>query len=52
MKILLIGDSITDAGRDHRNYHDLGLGYPNFAARNISNDFPGVDFEFINVLHL
>ena len=48
MKILFQGDSITDAGRDHRNYHDLGLGYPNFAAQNIRNDFPSVDFEFIN----
>ena len=28
MKILFQGDSITDAGRDKRNYHDLGNGYP------------------------
>ena len=48
MKILFQGDSITDAGRDKRNYHDLGAGYPRFAAENIRADFPETDFEFIN----
>ena len=48
MKILFQGDSITDAGRDHRNYHDLGAGYPKYAAENICSAFPNVDFEFIN----
>jgi len=48
MKILFQGDSITDAGRDKRNYHDLGAGYPKFAAENIRADFPETDFEFIN----
>lgn len=48
MKILFQGDSITDAGRDKRNYHDLGAGYPKFAAKNIRADFPETDFEFIN----
>ena len=48
MKILFQGDSITDAGRDHRNYHNLGDGYPKFAAEHIKEDFPEVDFEFIN----
>ncbi|MBR6482524.1 MAG: hypothetical protein IKT26_04765, partial [Bacteroidaceae bacterium] len=33
--ILFQGDSITDAGRDKRNYHDLGAGYPKFAAQHI-----------------
>ena len=33
MKILFTGDSITDAGRDRRNYHDLGNGYASGAAR-------------------
>ena len=49
MKILFQGDSITDAGRDKRNYHDLGPGYPKFAAEGIMRDFPDVDFEFVNL---
>ncbi len=48
MKILFQGDSITDAGRDKRNYHELGMGYPKFAAEYIRADFPETDFEFIN----
>ena len=48
MKILFQGDSITDAGRDKRNYHELGAGYPKYAAEAIRKDFPEVDFEFIN----
>ena len=48
MKIVFQGDSITDAGRDKRNYHELGAGYPKFAAENIRADFPDTDFEFIN----
>lgn len=48
MKILFQGDSITDAGRDKRNYHELGAGYPKFAAEYIRADFPDTDFEFIN----
>ena len=48
MRIVFQGDSITDAGRDKRNYHELGAGYPKFAAENIRADFPQTDFEFIN----
>ena len=48
MKILFQGDSITDAGRDKRNYHDLGQGYPLYAAEHIAAAHPDVDFEFIN----
>ena len=48
MKILFQGDSITDAGRDKRNYHELGAGYPKFAAEYIKEAFPETDFEFIN----
>ena len=48
MKILFQGDSITDAGRDKRNYHDMGQGYPKFAVENIQNAFPDTEFEFIN----
>ena len=49
MKIVFQGDSITDAGRDKRNYHQLGAGYPKFAAENIRADFPDADIEFINL---
>ena len=48
MKILFQGDSITDCGRDKRNYHDLGPGYPKYAAELIREAYPDVDFEFIN----
>ena len=48
MKILFQGDSITDAGRDRRNYHHLGNGYPKFAAEIISAAHPELEFEFIN----
>ena len=48
MKILFQGDSITDAGRDKRNYHDLGNGYPKYAAEALFAACPDTDFEFIN----
>lgn len=49
MRILFQGDSITDAGRDKRNYHELGKGYPKYAAENITADFSDKTFEFINL---
>ena len=48
MKILFQGDSITDAGRDHRNYHNMGNGYPKYAAEALCAMFPDADLEFIN----
>ena len=48
IKILFQGDSITDWGRDKRNYHDMGNGYPRFASELIAAAHPDVDFEFIN----
>ena len=48
VKILFQGDSITDAGRDKRNYHNLGNGYPKYAAELIAANHKDVDFEFIN----
>ena len=49
-KITLVfqGDSITDAGRDKRNYHDMGRGYPLYASRQLAEANPDVEFEFIN----
>ncbi|MBQ4604488.1 MAG: SGNH/GDSL hydrolase family protein [Clostridia bacterium] len=49
MKILFQGDSITDAGRDRSDYHNLGEGYPFYAAQYIKEDNPDIDFEFINL---
>ena len=48
MKILFQGDSITDAGRDKRNYHDMGKGYPKYASELIAERHPDLDIEFIN----
>ena len=49
MKILFQGDSITDAGRNREDYHDLGSGYPFYAAKYIKEENPEIDFEFINL---
>ncbi len=48
IKILFQGDSITDAGRDKRNYHHMGNGYPKYASKLISEAHPELDIEFIN----
>lgn len=47
MRILFQGDSITDAGRDRRDFHNLGNGYPKYAAELIKKEHP--DAEFINL---
>ena len=49
MKILFQGDSVTDAGRDRENLHDLGEGYPKYAAAMIQDTFPDEAFEFVNL---
>ena len=49
MKILFQGDSITDAGRNREDPHELGNGYPKYAAQFIKEDYPDIDFEFINL---
>ena len=49
MRILFQGDSITDAGRDKRNYFDLGKGYAKVAADQIKSTHPDMDLEFINL---
>lgn len=49
MKILFQGDSITDCGRDREDIHNLGSGYPKFAAELIKSAHPETDFEFINL---
>ena len=49
VRILFQGDSITDAGRDRRNYYNLGNGYPSIAAPMIRETHPELDIEFINL---
>lgn len=49
MKLLFQGDSITDAGRDRQNMHDLGNGYPKYAAQYIQTAYPNQSFEMINL---
>lgn len=49
MRILFQGDSITDAGRDKRNFYNMGNGYPKYAAEIIKNAFPEREIEFINL---
>ena len=48
LKIVFQGDSITDAGRDKRNYHHMGNGYPKYAAEILKETYPDTEFEFIN----
>ena len=47
MRILFQGDSITDAGRDKRNYYNMGNGYAKCAADLIRAAYP--DVELINL---
>lgn len=49
MKILFQGDSITDAGRSRQDPHILGSGYANYAAELIKEEYPEIEFEFINL---
>ncbi len=49
IKLLFQGDSITDAGRDKRNYYHMGNGYPKYATAFLKEAYPDVDFEFINM---
>ncbi len=49
MKILFQGDSITDAGRDRSDIHNLGYGYPLYSAELIKNAFPEAEFEFVDL---
>ena len=48
IRILFQGDSITDAGRDKRNYRDMGNGYPKYAKQFIKEALPDADIDFIN----
>ncbi|GEL68023.1 SGNH/GDSL hydrolase family protein [Marinilactibacillus psychrotolerans] len=47
-KILFIGDSITDAGRDRSNKMNLGQGYPLLVAAELQAFFPEKKLTFYN----
>lgn len=49
VKILFQGDSITDAGRDRNDIHNLGNGYPKYAAAALRQAHPEIEFEFVNL---
>lgn len=49
MKLLFQGDSITDAGRDRTDHHNLGYGYPVYAAEELKKRYPDKEFEFVNL---
>jgi lysophospholipase L1-like esterase len=49
IKLLFQGDSITDAGRNREDIHDLGFGYPKYAAEILKKNNPDVEFEFVDL---
>ncbi len=49
IKLLFQGDSITDAGRNREDIHDLGRGYPKYAAALLQQRYPEIEFEFIDL---
>lgn len=49
IKLLFQGDSITDAGRDREDIHNLGFGYPKYAAEFLKERYPDIEFEFIDL---
>lgn len=48
MKILFIGDSITDACRENDLDFGLGYGYVNYLAADLVQKYPRASFEIIN----
>lgn len=48
MKILFLGDSITEAGRDFMNERDLGAGYVKIFALKMGYLYPDKQLEFVN----
>ena len=45
-RILFIGDSITDCGREYNDPKDLG--YPLLVAKRLSTQFPTIEFDVLN----
>ena len=48
MKIVFLGDSITDGGRDRNNETSLGDGYVKILADKLRPIYPDTDIELIN----
>ncbi len=48
MKLAFFGDSITEAGRDLSDPHDLGEGFVKIAAGKLRPLYPDVDFDIYN----
>ena len=46
-RILFQGDSITDCGRDRKDFYGMGHGYANMIKGALGTDCPG-EYEFIN----
>ena len=49
IRVLFQGDSITDAGRDRDDIHNMGYGYPLFASSVFKAENPEVDVEFLDL---
>ncbi len=49
IRVLFQGDSITDAGRDRRNYYNMGNGYAKYASELLREELPNAEIEFINL---
>ena len=49
IKFLFQGDSLTDADRDRSDYHKMGYGYAAIVVQKLTEKYPNVDFEFINL---
>lgn len=47
-RILFFGDSITDAGRDREDFHDLGKGYPLMLAGRLQAEYPELQLSILN----
>ena len=47
-KILFIGDSITDADRNHNEDQDLGQGYPLLLGAYLLNKYPAYNLQILN----
>ena len=48
MKIVFLGDSITDGGRDRNNETSLGYGYVKILADKLRPIYPDTDIELVN----
>ena len=47
-RILFIGDSITDSGRDYQNEYDLGSGFSHLAGSLVLGKYPRLDLAIFN----